>query len=264
MPNVSANGISIYYERSGSGPPLLFINGSGTTLATTGMLVKPFTKRCDVVAYDQRGLGLTEIPPPPYTMAQYAADAAALIDVAGWDSCRVVGISFGGMVAQELAVTWPDRIERLALLCTSPGGPDTSSYPLHELDALPVDERTVKGLELLDTRFTPEYLADHPNDRGLADFLAAGYTAEKSDGQRAGEAAQMEARRGHDVRDRLERISCPTFVGAGRYDGIAPVKNGQAIVDRVPNSAIHIYDGGHAFFVQDPEAFPEIVDFLAG
>ncbi len=189
MPTVNANGISIYYERSGTGPPLLFINGSGTTLATTGMLVTPFAERCDVVAYDQRGLGQTEIPPPPYTMAQYAADAAALLDVVGWDRGRVVGISFGGMVAQELAVTWPERVERLALLCTSPGGQTTSSYPLHELDSLPLDERTVKGLELLDTRFTPEWLADHPNDRGLADFLAAGYTSEKSDDQRAGEGA---------------------------------------------------------------------------
>ena len=81
-----------------------------------------FAKRFDVVAHDQRGLGRTEIPPTPYTMADYAADAMALVDHVGWDRCRVVGISFGGMVAQEIAVTWPERVERLALLCTSPGG----------------------------------------------------------------------------------------------------------------------------------------------
>jgi pimeloyl-ACP methyl ester carboxylesterase len=67
-------------------------------------------------------------------MASYAADGAALLDHAGWTTARVFGISFGGMVAQELAVTWPDRVERLALLCTSPGGEGGSSYPLHELD----------------------------------------------------------------------------------------------------------------------------------
>jgi pimeloyl-ACP methyl ester carboxylesterase len=263
MPTVSANGISIYYERSGSGPPLLFINGSGSTLAGSALLIAPFAPRCDVVAYDQRGLGRTEIPPPPFTMAQYAADAAGLLDAIGWDRCRVAGISFGGMVAQELAVTWPDRVERLALLCTSPGGA-AASYPLHELEALPEAERKATFLSLLDTRFTPEWLADHPNDRGLAEMIAAGVTAEKSVEQRRGEAAQLEARRHHDVTDRLARISCPTFVASGRYDGIAPVDNGQAIVDRVSTSAIHIYNGGHAFVAQDPDAFPEIIDFLVG
>ena len=74
-------------------------------------------------------------------MADYAADAAALLDHVGWDTCRVVGVSFGGMVAQELAVTSPERVERLALLCTSPGGASGASYPLHELAALPTDER---------------------------------------------------------------------------------------------------------------------------
>ena len=74
-----------------------------------------------MIAHDQRGLGRTSIPEGPYTMADYAADAAALLDAVGWERCRVVGISFGGMVAQEFAVTWPQRVERLALLCTSPG-----------------------------------------------------------------------------------------------------------------------------------------------
>ena len=115
MPTVTANGISIYYERSGTGPPLLFCNGSGSTLEGSALLIAPFTERFDVVAHDQRGLGRTEIPPTPYTMAEYAADAMSLADEVGWDRFRIVGISFGGMVAQEIAVTWPDRVERLAL-----------------------------------------------------------------------------------------------------------------------------------------------------
>src|SRR5664279_1495470 len=113
MPTVTANGISIYYERSGTGPPLLFCNGSGSTLEGSEPLIAPFRDRFDVVAHDQRGLGRTEAPTTLYTMAQYAADAAGLLDAVGWDRCRVVGISFGGMVAQELAVTWHERVERL-------------------------------------------------------------------------------------------------------------------------------------------------------
>ena len=115
MPVAACNGINVYYERQGDGPRLLFFNGSGATLAGVGFLLKPFAERFDVLAHDQRGLGKTSIPPGPYAMADYAADAIALLDHVGWETCRVVGISFGGMVAQEFAVTVPERVERLAM-----------------------------------------------------------------------------------------------------------------------------------------------------
>jgi 3-oxoadipate enol-lactonase len=264
MTTAHVNGIDIYYERGGEGRRLLFLNGSGATLATTGVLIDPFRAHFDVVAHDQRGLGRTEQPPPPYSMADYAADAAGLMDDVGWETCAVLGISFGGMVAQELAVTWPERIERLALSCTSPGGPDLASYPLHELVSLPPDERAAMGARVLDTRFTPEWLADHPAERGLADMMAARYTAPKADETRRGEAAQLDARSRHDVVDRLGAIRCPTLVACGRYDGIAPMVNSQAIAERVPGAVLRSYEGGHAFFAQDAEAFPDLVAFIDG
>jgi 3-oxoadipate enol-lactonase len=262
VPTAHVNGIDIYYERSGDGPRLLFLNGSGATLATSSVLVQPFAEAFDTTAFDQRGLGRTDAPPEPYSMADYAADGVALCDELGWDTFRVVGISFGGMVAQELAVTWPDRVERLALLCTSPGGAGGSSYPLHELASLPVEERKRKGVELLDTRFTPEWLAEHPNDQALADFLATRELAEKSPEQERGELAQLEARRHHDVWDRLRAVTAPTIVACGRYDGIAPPANSTGIASRIPGAELHEYDGGHAFFVQDPTALPEVTGFL--
>lgn len=281
MPTIAVNGIDLYYERSGpedepdsgsargsaggSGDEphrLLFFNGSGATLATTGILIKPFSARFDVLAFDQRGMGQTSIPPGPYTMADYAADAAALLDHIGWDSCRVVGVSFGGMVAQEFAVTFPERVERLALSCTSPGGSLGASYPLHELAELDDVSRAARLVEIIDTRFTPEWLDAHPDQRGLADFVAARRDGDKSAEVRRGEAEQLGARQAHDVGDRLPRISCPTLVASGRFDGIAPVANGQAIADRVPGAELRVYDGGHMFFIQDPTAMPDILDFL--
>jgi len=145
VPTIELPGLDLYYERSGSGRRLLFLNGSGATLETSALLIKVFTDRFDVAAHDQRGMGRTSIPPGPYTMAQYAADAAALLDHLGWDSCRVVGVSFGGMVAQELACTHPERVERLGLACTSPGGAGGSSYPLHELADLDPEARAAVG-----------------------------------------------------------------------------------------------------------------------
>jgi pimeloyl-ACP methyl ester carboxylesterase len=227
------------------------------------MLIDVFAARFDVLVHDQRGLGKTEVPPGPYSMADYAADAAALLDHEGWESCRVFGISFGGMVAQELAVTHPDRIERLALACTSPGGALGASYPLHELESRPPDERAAIGMRILDTRFTPEWLAEHPGDRLLAEGMAARQSAHVTSEQRRGAAEQLRARAGLDVGDRLGAIRCPTLVACGRYDGIAPPENSEAIAARIAGAELRMFEGGHAFFAQDPTALPAILDFLA-
>ena len=268
--HVDANGIRIFVEHRGSGPPLLFLNGSGQTLATVAPLIDVLADRFEVLAHDQRGLGLTSIPPGPYSMAEYAADALAVLDDAGWHSCRVLGISFGGMVAQEFAVTWSDRVERLALACTSPGGEGGSSYPLHELADLPEEERTARMVAIVDTRFTPEWLAEHPSERAVADMLARRQLAAAGDTdpdqaaeRRRGERAQLEARRHHDTLDRLGAISCPTLVACGRYDGIAPLPNSEAIAACIPGADLRVYEGGHTFFLQDRAALPEILDFLA-
>jgi pimeloyl-ACP methyl ester carboxylesterase len=262
MPTARLNGIDVYFERRGAGPPVLFLNGSGATLAGMRVLLDVFVARVDLLAHDQRGLGRTEIPPGPYSMADYAADAVALLDHVGWDRARVVGVSFGGMVAQELAVTAPERVEKLALLCTSPGG-GLASYPLHELAELDESARAERYLPLLDTRFTGDWLATHESDRNLVAMMAARQTGAKTDDVARGELEQLGAREHHDVLDRLGRITAPTLVAAGRFDGIAPLPNSEAIAARVPGAELRVYDGGHAFFAQDPRALPDVVEFLA-
>jgi len=264
IPTIDANGIRIYYERRGDGPRLLFLNGSGSTLASSAMLIAPFAERFDVLAHDQRGLGNTDIPPGPYSMADYAADAIALLDAVGWDHCRVFGVSFGGMVAQELAVTVPERVERMVLCCTSPGGAGGASYPLHELADVPAGRRAEIGTRLLDSRFDAEWLEAHPGDRALAEMMAARRGAStKTPEQIRGETEQLYARAAHDVSDRLGAVTCPTLVACGLYDGIAPVANGAAIAARLPDADLRSYEGGHAFFAQDRRAFADIFEFLA-
>ncbi len=262
MPLANINGIDINYRRAGTGHRLLYLNGSGTTLASTTIVMAPFEDHFDLAAHDQRGLGLTTKPPGPYAMADYAADALALLDHLGWDSCRVVGVSFGGMVAQELAVTAPSRVERMALMCTSPGGAGGSSYPLHDLATMTTAERERIAPLILDTRFTPEWLATHDGDRYIADIMASRSAVEKSAEVARGEAEQLEARRHHDVWDRLHFVDCPTLVTAGRYDGIAPLPNSEGIVERIRGAQLRVYEGGHAFFGQDQTAFPDVVEFL--
>lgn len=264
MATTRLNGIDVHYERRGSGPRLLFLNGSGATLEAVAPLLDIYAARFDLLAHDQRGLGRTSIPNGPYSMADYAADAAALAAHVGWDSYRVVGTSFGGMVAQELAVTHPERIERLALLCTSPGGAGGASYPLHTLASEPPAARAAIHTRILDTRFTPEWLEEHEGDRMLVEMLTADRDDGKPDDVLRGEALQLAARTGFDGYDRLLRIFCPTLVACGRYDGIAPLANSEAIAARIAGADLRVYEGGHAFFAQDGQAFPDILSFLSG
>jgi len=255
-------GCAIYYEVQGDGPCVLFFNGSGLTLESSAFLISALRRTCRVAVHDQRGLGRSGIPEGPYSMPDYAADGAALLDDIGWNRCAIAGYSFGGMVALEFAVTFPERVQRLVLMCTSPGGALGASYPLHELAALPLEERLRRMPLLTDSRFTEEWLAGHPADAALVAEAAQRTCAQKSPDRLRGERLQLEARRCHDAGDRLHRITCPTFVAAGRYDNLAPVSNSEAIAASVPTARLRVFEGGHMFFAQDSSALAEIAAFL--
>jgi 3-oxoadipate enol-lactonase len=252
----------IYYEVYGEGPRVLFFNGSGLTLESSAWLIAALARTCRVAAHDQRGLGKSGIPDGPYSMADYAADGAAVLDDLDWDRCAVIGFSFGGMVALEFAVTFPERVQRLVLMGTSAGGNLGSSFPLHELIPLPIEERLKRMPLLTDSRFTDEWLAEHPSDAALVAEAAKRALAPKPALQIKGERLQAEARRYHDVSSRLQRIACPTFVAAGRFDRLAPATNSEALAAHLSNARLRVYEGGHLFFAQDRTALQEISAFL--
>jgi 3-oxoadipate enol-lactonase len=215
----------------------------------------------DLLSWDHRGFGGSGPVRAPYTMADVAGDVAGLLDAVGWEHCRVFGLSFGGMVAQEFAVTHPERVDRLVLACTSSGGDGGSSYPLHELLELPAEQRAATELTVFDSRWDDRWLGTHPVDRVLADRLLA-RRVPGSPAIQAARRAQLDARRGHDVWDRLDAITCPTLVACGRYDGIAPPENSAAITSRIRGAELRSYEGGHGFLAQDPAAMQEIGAFL--
>ena len=261
MPVDQVNGVELYWERRGSGPRLLFCNGSGTTLQTVRPLLDVIAAKFDLLAWDYRGLGRSLPLTGPYTMADLAADAIGLLEIAGWDICRVLGVSFGGMVAQEFAVTHPERIERLALACTSAGGDGGSSHQLQKLQELPPEERAGAQLKLADSRWDERWLEGHPADHALAELLTAAHDRQDPAGAPAYQA-QLDARAGHDVWDRLGAIACPALLGYGNYDGIAPGQNSIAIASRIHETELRGYEGGHMFLFQDPAALPEFEAFL--
>jgi 3-oxoadipate enol-lactonase len=262
VPRTVANGVDLHYETGGAGPRLLFISGTGGDLRNRPNIFDgPLPQHFEVLAYDQRGLGQSEVPEGDYTMADFADDAAALLARVGWDDALVIGVSFGGMVAQELVLRHPDRVRRVVLACTSSGGGGGASYPLHELADLDPAVRAIRSLSLADNRLDENWRAANP-DRWEA-LLAQNRPAPSGDAVRqAGARQQLEARKGHDTWDRLGAISCPTLVAGGRYDGIAPPENSQRLAEAIPGAELQLFEGGHMFFVQDRGAFPAMIEFL--
>ncbi|HEX3793776.1 MAG TPA: alpha/beta fold hydrolase [Acidimicrobiales bacterium] len=266
MPTVEVGPLSLYYERSGEGQPLLFISGTGGDLRhRPNVFQSPLAGLFDLLAYDQRGLGQSSVPEGPWTMADYAADAAGLLQAVGWESALVCGLSFGGMVAQELAIRYPSLVRRLVLCCTSPGGAGGSSYPLHELEMLDADERAEHHIEIMDTRWNARWRARHEQQaKAMVEGFKA-YLKQNASGdmeRELGAHLQLEARRTHDTWDRLRGITCPTLVCAGRFDGIAPPANSENLVARIPKAKLVLFDGGHQFLLQDKAAFTAIEEFL--
>jgi len=267
MPVIRVRDIDVYYEIHGSGPRLLYVGGSGGDLRQKpGVFEGPLVNRFEVLSYDQRGLGQTSTPPGPYTMGDYAEDAVAVLDAVGWDDCLVMGVSFGGMVAQEFVCRFPDRARRLVLACTSSGGKGGASYPLHELQALSEEDRFLRMIAISDSRNDKEWQDAHPD--ALASMRAfmkrrAAIGADEPD-RELGQRLQFEARKEHDTYERLSAFDLPVYICAGRFDAIAPPDNQHELERSIPGARLEFFEGGHLFLIQDKAAFGKIAAFLLG
>ena len=267
MPFITVRDLRMYYEIRGKGPRLLVISGTGGDLRRTPSIFEmPIAQQFKILAYDQRGLGQTSKPDIPYTMVDYADDANALLDLLGWDRSLVMGISFGGMVAQEFALRYPQRLERLVLACTSSGGAGGSSYPLHELSSLPLDDYVRYILQLSDIRRHAAWREANPAQfQTLFDETLSGLRVGADEpGRQMGARRQLEARARHDTYDRLPKLQMPVYICGGLYDGIAKPSNLKSMQKQILGSRLELFEGGHLFYIQDPRAFERIVAFLRG
>ena len=264
LPFIAANGLTLYYELAGAGERLLFISGTGADLR-----VKPnvfdggLGRAFQVLAYDQRGLGQSDKPDLAYTMADYADDAAGLMDSLGWDQALVVGVSFGGMVAQEFVLRHPQKVKRLVLACTSPGGAGGASFPFHEIEHLRGEARARHLIPISDTRRDAAWQAKHPEQYEELVRLSSAEPYADEPGRARGAHLQLMARKEHDVWDRLPQIACPVLIAAGRYDGVARPEAQTRMAERIPNARLEWFEGGHLFMLQDRRAVPTMVEFLS-
>lgn len=250
---------------AGSGPDLLFLTGTNADLRQENTpLTSPLVKHFTVLTFDQRGMGQSDKPDLPYSMLDYAKDAASMLDVLGWKKTKVAGYSFGGMVAQELAIGWPDRVSKLVLAATTAGGAGGSSYPLHELKTLKPEDRARRSIEVADLRFTKAWQKDNPEDaktRVEQKMISQAMFAAEP-GAEMGAARQLAARATHNTYDRLPLIKQPTLVLAGDRDGQAPIAAQRAMSERITDCRFEEIEGSHGMLWESGDTFQAITRFL--
>lgn len=265
MPYTSSADLRIHYQHDGSGCPVLFIGGVGGDLRSKpNVFDSPLADSFDILSFDQRGTGLSDKPDVTYTMAQYALDATAVMEAVDWNSAHVIGVSFGGMVAQELALRHPQRVRSLVLCCSTAGGAGGSSYPIHELSSLSPAERAHKMLAIGDERYNEAWQAAHveETERMLKQAAADASPFLKEPGGIVGIGRQIEARSHHNTYDRLPSIRVPTLVCAGKYDGQARPEAVRNLHGQIPAAELRFFEGGHRFLGQDAEAYKVIAEFI--
>jgi 3-oxoadipate enol-lactonase len=259
VPTVATPAAELYYERAGSGEPLLLIQGmSGTHVAWGDPFQEPLRERFDVIAFDNRGIGLSAPVAGPFSIIEMAEDTAALMEVLGLESAHVVGISMGGMIAQELALAHPERLRTLTLGCTYCGGPGSKLMPEENarklMEAMASGDREQAIRASYEVNLSPSFRADEGRFAAFHE-MATSVPAVKETIQ-----LQIQAIFGHDTSGRLAELSKPTLVIHGTDDGVLPYPNGELVASLVPGARLETLEGvGHMFWWEQPEVSADLI-----
>jgi len=259
MAKVEVAGRQFHYERGGSGEPLLLIQGmSGTHLSWGEPFKGSLEAGFDVIAFDNRGIGLSAPVDGPFTIAAMAEDTAGLLEALEIETAHVVGISMGGMIAQELALAHPERLRSLTLGCTYCGGPGSQLMPEENLQKLVAgmasgdrDKAIRAGYEV---NLSPAFRADEGT------YAAFHEMATSVPAAKATIELQAQAIFGHDTSGRLGEISAPTLIVHGTEDDVLPFPNGELIASLMPAARFETFEGvGHMFWWEQPQRSAELI-----
>jgi pimeloyl-ACP methyl ester carboxylesterase len=259
MPLAEVADIQLDYERSGSGEPLLLIMGmSGTALHWGEPFLAELRREFEVIVFDHRGVGASTQLHGPVTIAQMAEDASGLLSAIGIDSAHVLGISMGGMIAQELALAHPGQIRTLTLGCTYCGGEGSALAAPEVMQrlgaAMMSGDRQLALRVAWEINVSAQFAADAD---AYARFLAISE-------QRAVAVpvvmAQLQACTAHDTRERLAGLQTDTLVIHGSADQLLPALNGRLIASLIPGAELEMLeDIGHLFFWERPQYAAELI-----
>jgi 3-oxoadipate enol-lactonase len=250
--------VRIAWERRGEGQPLVLVHGLGYARWGWEPVADALAERFQVVLLDNRGIGESEAPAGPYTAAEMADDVVRVLDEAGIERAQVVGTSLGGMIAQELALR-TERVERLVLVCTTPGGP--SAAPMPKVTAQLIAEAASMEPLVALRRFVENALAPGAPEELVERILAHRLRTAQPP---AAWAAQAAAGMSFDAWDRLPELRAPTLVLHGTEDVVVDPANSTLLVERIPDARLEWFPGcGHLLFWEEPERFVALVgEFL--
>lgn len=264
MPHAQVNGIKLHYEIEGQGQPLLLIMGLGAPAAAWDTeFVREMSHTHKVITYDNRGTGLSDKPDEPYSIAMFASDAVGLLDALSIPRAHILGVSMGGMIAQELGIHYPQRVASLILGCTTPGGKIAVPVLPESMKALEArasqtpEEAAREGWRL---SFSEEFIRTHPAEleAHLARVLAhvtPPFAYER----------HLQATMTLRVYKQLKEITAPTLVATGRDDVLIPAANSEILAREIPGAELAIFDNaGHGFITEVREPFLKVLkEFLA-
>jgi len=259
MTVIPVGDIQLDYERAGSGPPLLAIMGrSGTYSHWDASFLADLRRDFEVIVYDHRGVGASTRLEGSLTIRQMAHDAAGLLTALDLDDAHILGISMGGMIAQELALAEPERIRTLTLGCTYCGGPGSvhTSREVVErvVEALQSGDRERAVRASWEANVSPAFAAREDAWERFREISQRRRVALEVIG------AQTQACIEHDASARLHEIAMPTQVIHGTVDQVLPVGNGEMIAELIDGAPLHLFeDVGHLFFWERPERAAELV-----
>lgn len=216
MPTAKVNGVRLYYEVKGRGQPLVVINGLGSDISEFAAVTDVLAKNHRVLALDNRGAGRSDKPDKPYSIQQMASDTAGVMRAAGFKRASVLGISMGGRIALELALSHPEMVEKLVLVSTfaQPGNRKGLGHFLlfHLIPRIPI----MKG------KYPQPYYAF---------------------------ARQREAVLSYSCMDRLKELRMPTLVAHGESDKTVRLALAKEMHEGIKGSVLKTFQGGHLFFL---------------
>jgi 3-oxoadipate enol-lactonase len=245
------DGVRLYHELHGRDDalPMILLEGMGGDIPGWRRNIRTLARELRVIAYDFRGNGNSDEPPGPCTMATFVDDTLALLDSLGIERVHVYGQSFGGMVAQELSLTRPDRVRTLILGCTHVGRPKMIRT---------ANAKVPKG-EPWRSMYSPGFPDRHP-EHVAEDLRIGGAQPKHPEGGRR----QWEAMQGFDSFDRLPSLRTPTLVLHGTEDQAISAENARLLAARIPGAELVLLDGaGHLYHSEQPQAADaEVLDFV--
>jgi 3-oxoadipate enol-lactonase len=263
MPFASNGTVNLHWESFGEGPAVLLLAGQGMTIDGWWATIPVLTRSFRVIAVDHRDTGGSTRLPWPYSTAHMARDAVAVLDAAGERRAHVYGISLGSLVAQELALRHPDRVEALVLGASSGGGfaaykPSPTSFAqtfLVRAGTMGPEEATWAAVPYTYAEKTRRL---HP-ERIVADIAHR----LSSPPEPLAYLHQATAVTTHNAYERLNRMVSPTLVVHGEEDVFVPPANALVLAERIPGAQLRLWpDAGHMYIIDEPRADREIARFL--